>query len=80
MLMDLPPGDAMSCERPKGLQHVPMCDFSEAWNFEGLTQVNWSLGHGGPSGLPSTYLSISLVRACTTSLFGGVGTRLHFPT
>lgn len=40
MLMDLTLGDAMSCEHPKGLQQVPMCDFSEAWNSEGLTHVN----------------------------------------
>ena len=32
-------GELMICKHPK----VPMCDFSEAWGSEGLTQVNWSL-------------------------------------
>lgn len=28
-------GDVMTCEYFKGLWHVPMCDFSEAWSSEG---------------------------------------------
>lgn len=43
VLMDLILRAVMTCEDPRGLQHVPICDFSEAWHSKDLTLVNQSL-------------------------------------
>lgn len=33
VLMDLTLGDLMTSEYSKGLWHIPVCDFSEAWSL-----------------------------------------------